>query len=593
MAATLSGTYTSAPDTPSPVFPDRLIRPLPKRPIRSRLSHEAAESILYPPAPPATQVFYGSYSGNGDVVNDAKVYVQQTNYGHEQSPEGDHHHPYDDGVDSGDEDGPVVVRRSGGFHRSSLSPTGENRQKYAKHLEDTPTKTSSSGPDGYDAFENTNNKKKRKIPTSGNPGNHSNLSADMMTLGISSNGGSTASLDDGSGTGSYYGTGNPASPAGNGISGPGRGRYGRNVSRTVSGRTPLATHNPNAWLGGRSGTGRKEVTTPLGQESIVQGEYPNHSDQGIISAAIANAAALSSSAPQGQDNTSLLDQTRKPSPTKTQFTFTCESDSSKGMAWQTQNSYSIQQQHRASSQPLSAMAPGQRGFSTQGTQTSPNMASQTNHQGQAQTQHASQSAGQNAIPGKKSRRSPSSIYALAARQRRLQQQYANLHHPPNIDEIWICEFCEYESIFGRPPEALIRQYEIKDRKERRRLAEKRRLLEKAKMKGRKGKKATKNAAKAAAAHAQQSVAAHQQGYDRQHHPGGDHDPTGQGGGYDDNYIGDEYEDEVSAQHAHAAPSVPPPSAAKQAVPASNQPKAAAGSTTSGKGVAGGGTVHTG
>ena len=61
--------------------------------------------------------------------------------------------------------------------------------------------------------------------------------------------------------------------------------------------------------------------------------------------------------------------------------------------------------------------------------------------------------------------------------------------------MWICEFCEYESIFGSPPEALIRQYEIKDRRERKRLAEKRRLLEKAKLKGRKGKKGNKNATK--------------------------------------------------------------------------------------------------
>ncbi|OJD14350.1 hypothetical protein AJ78_05285 [Emergomyces pasteurianus Ep9510] len=581
----LGGTYTSAPDTPSPVFPDRLIRPLPKRPIRSRLSPEAAESILYPPAPPATQVFYGSYPGNGEVVNDAKVYVQQTNYRHDQSSEGDHRHPYDDGVDSGDEGGSVVVRRNGGFHRASLSPRGETRQKYVKHLEDTPTKMSLSGPDGYDAFENTNNKKKRKIPTSGNPGNHSNISADVAPMGITTNGGNSSSADDESGTGSYYGNGNPASPAGNGISGPGRGRYGRNAGRTVSGRTPLAAHNPNAWLGGRSGTGRKEVATSIGQESI--GEFTHHSDQGIISAAIANAAALSSSAPRGQDNTSLLDQTRKPSPTKTQFTFTCESDSSKGMAWQAQHSYSIQQQHRVGNQPLSAMAPGQRGFSTQGTQTSPNMASQANHQGQAQGQHPSQ-GGQNATSGKKTRRSANSIYALAARQRRLQQQYANLHHPPNIDEIWICEFCEYESIFGRPPEALIRQYEIKDRKERRRLAEKRRLLEKAKMKGRKGKKATKNAAKAAAA--QQS--AHQQGYDRQHHPpNGDHDPAGQGGLGDD-YLGDEYEDPVSAQTAHPSPPVPQSGVVKQAIPPSNHPKAGTGGTPT-KGVAGGGTGRAG
>ena len=84
---------------------------------------------------------------------------------------------------------------------------------------------------------------------------------------------------------------------------------------------------------------------------------------------------------------------------------------------------------------------------------------------------------------------------MAARERRLQQEYTNYHHPPKDEDIWICEFCEYESIFGVAPEALVRQYEIKDRRDRKRLAEKRRLLEKAKMKGRKGKKGTKNAAK--------------------------------------------------------------------------------------------------
>lgn len=104
------------------------------------------------------------------------------------------------------------------------------------------------------------------------------------------------------------------------------------------------------------------------------------------------------------------------------------------------------------------------------------------------------------------------MYALAARQRKLQQEYNNLQHPPAPEDVWICEFCEYESIFGQPPYALIRQYEIKDRKERRRLAEKRRLLEKAKLKGRKGKKQTKNAAKAAN-HSAGNV--NQQNYDNQ------------------------------------------------------------------------------
>jgi len=92
---------------------------------------------------------------------------------------------------------------------------------------------------------------------------------------------------------------------------------------------------------------------------------------------------------------------------------------------------------------------------------------------------------------RKPRRSAAKLYAYAARKRRIEQEYQNLHNPPN--PVWICEFCEYEDIFGSPPEALIRQYEIKDRKDRKRAAEKRRLLEKARMKGRKGKKVSKKA----------------------------------------------------------------------------------------------------
>lgn len=73
----------------------------------------------------------------------------------------------------------------------------------------------------------------------------------------------------------------------------------------------------------------------------------------------------------------------------------------------------------------------------------------------------------------------------------LSQRYTNFHHRPTKDSMWICEFCEYESIYGEPPRALIRQYEIKDRAERKKLAEKRRLLEKAKAKSRKGRKGKK------------------------------------------------------------------------------------------------------
>ncbi|GAD97666.1 hypothetical protein NFIA_078450 [Paecilomyces variotii No. 5] len=555
MAATLSGTYNSAPDTPSPVYPDRLIRPLPKRPLRSRLSPEAAESILYPPAPPVTQLFYGAYTENGDVVNDAKVYVQQNveNYGQECSTDGDHHHPYENGVDcvSDDEDGPVMVRRSAGFRGASLSPSAAaaSRQAYPGNADSSQTKPS-SGPDGYDAFENTNNKKKRKIPTSGNLGSHhSTLSADLANMGISSSASSAASA---------LGFLDPEEVALDAVL----------LAAAVAGFPSLSTPKT---LGQEGEQQHWSLARASGCSlTTLVGDTGSKTDQGIISAAIANAAALSSS-PKGQENVSLLDQqTKKTTPTKTQFTFTCESDSSKGMALQT-NPFPLPQHPRSPNAAISNSTQNPHGgVAIQGTQTSPNMATQTNHA--ATQQQQAQGSQSNAQP-KKTRRSPSSIYALAARQRKIQQQYANLHHPPNPEDIWICEFCEYEAIFGHPPEALIRQYEIKDRKERKRLAEKRRLLEKAKMKGRKGKKATKNAAKNAAA-------THPQGYDR--HP---EDPAAvdSHGSHGDDYLDHEYDEEP-------IPIPPPPHQApvKHPVPNGNTVNEGTISADT-RGVAGGGT----
>ncbi|KAL2801153.1 hypothetical protein BJX66DRAFT_2899 [Aspergillus keveii] len=549
MTATLNGMFNSAPDTPSPVYPDRLIRPLPKRPLRSRLSSEAADSILYPPAPPATQLFYGALS-NGDVANESKVYVQQGD-GRDQSPDRDHHIPYENGVDldSGDEDGPVVVRRSAGFRGSSLSPTpsGVQHQPLTSNGKGQPTKSSPTGPDGYDAFENTNNKKKRKIPTPGNLGSHhSSLSPEFATMGLANSAQNpSVSPGDGGHVSTFYGTGSPASPVGNGISGSGRGRLGRQGRRS-------SVHGHGTWSQGR---------TPGRRDGPLSSPGPNAGDSarnpGIISAAIANAAAsaFSSSPYRGLAQGSMLGQ--QSTPTRTQFTFTCESDSSKGMAMHAQTSYP----HHRSPVTQPATGPNSR-FSTQGTQTSPAVPSQANaNSQQQQPQHAAGSV-QPANVERKKKRSPGSIYALAARQRKIQQQYANLHHPPTLEDIWICEFCEYESIFGRPPEALIRQYEIKDRKERKRLAEKKRLLEKAKMKGRKHKKAPKNASKHANAH----HASYDQGYDR---ASADHSSLGGGGPHDDESLGPEYDDEAPAAAPPTAPAgtfkppLPPGSAAKK------------------------------
>ena len=56
-------TSTMSADTTSSLFPDRPIRPLPKRRLRERLSPQVADSIQYPPAPQAlTPLFSYPYT---------------------------------------------------------------------------------------------------------------------------------------------------------------------------------------------------------------------------------------------------------------------------------------------------------------------------------------------------------------------------------------------------------------------------------------------------------------------------------------------------------------------------------------------------
>lgn len=154
-------------------------------------------------------------------------------------------------------------------------------------------------------------------------------------------------------------------------------------------------------------------------------------------------------------------------------------------------------------------------------------------------------------PKPKQRRRASKEYALAARQRKLQQEYTNYHHRPTGDNLWICEFCEYEDIFGVPPYALIRSYEIKDRTERKKAAEKRRLLEKAKMKNRKGKKGAKGGKNNNASAAPAAPNDGNGTYDpNQPPPEGDEY-------YDDDEYGDDYEP-VGPDDQYPADYYPPP-----------------------------------
>jgi hypothetical protein len=157
---------------------------------------------------------------------------------------------------------------------------------------------------------------------------------------------------------------------------------------------------------------------------------------------------------------------------------------------------------------------------------------------------------QAAAPPKPPRRSAEERYLAAARARRHETQLYNKRHPPKPEDVWICHFCEYEAIFGTPPKALVRQYEIKERKQRRLEAQRRAQWERMK----KGKHKSKKNSKLPAKH---TGAAHDA-----HHPAdgrgapGDHYDHGADGEayYEDEY----YEDEEYDPDDPGDPGVPVP-----------------------------------
>ncbi|KAL8785970.1 MAG: hypothetical protein Q9213_003046 [Squamulea squamosa] len=487
-------------ETSSPIYQDRPIHPLPKRRLRSRIPSETAESILYSStSTPSKPLFSIPFNEPGASVDGSPAEPLRDGLFSPTSPgqsfdQGKNGYQFRGSDPDSDEDNSYgLTRRYQPEPNGSLSQGSTNSDprkgpiKHPKVLMPMSISSSQDSVDGYDSFENTNNKKKRKIPTSGGlGGHHSSLSTEMAHMGINSNRDFDLSqLEIDGGVGHYYGTGSsavPASSPGTGISGAGRGRYGRTAPRISNGRSPLgvSTNGSNALHAGRQLLQKQDLTS-VGQTSVK-----------------ANAASLPSTSSQGQEHVSLLKQqaAKRPASSKTQFTFTCDSDSAKSMAWQEQSAASsINTSYNTIPAPrLPPTLADQQGrdCATQGTQTSPHLTNGPNGNPLPPQVPTAQEGQQQP---KKPRRSLAKQLAISARQRRLQQDYDNYHHPPAPEDTWICEFCEYEMIFGQPPEALIRQYEIKDRQERRRLAEKRRLLEKAKMKGRKAKKGNKNAAK--------------------------------------------------------------------------------------------------
>ncbi|CAZ79492.1 unnamed protein product [Tuber melanosporum] len=391
-------------DTSYSLVHGRPIRPLPKRRLRSRLSDDANAALFGPPQQPTTPLFYFPYNNYaGDqAIGGASV---SAGFGLGQHSAGDNL------LDSSDEEDNSNASVSRGVG-SGVSGASEN----------TPGQ-----PDSYEWSENTNNKKKRKIPTPANPGG--------------SSGG-----NGGGGGGSHSSPGfSPASTP------TPRNRWKPSGS---SQRSPLSTISTGS-QGSLRRAGRRYPSSPS-VETFTQ-RLPDRRPSSVdpvtpLKGSRRNAGAAAGVGP----------------PKQTQFTFVCESPVSASLAFSSTGNKST-----------NANTPGDssgypKSMHTVGTQTSPSI-SDTNANYPPAPQQVKKKSGKTR-PAATSRQD----YALLRRRRQEALGGGNSN-----GEIWICEFCEYESIFGEAPEALMRQYEIKDRKERRKLAEKRRLLEKAKQKGKK------------------------------------------------------------------------------------------------------------
>lgn len=394
----------------------RPIRPLPKRRLRSRLSEDANAALFGPPQQTTTPLFYFPYNS---YAGDSALGGTRTSVGFGTG----HHHVGDNLQDSSDEEDNSNASVSRGVG-NDVSSTAEGAAGQA---------------DSYEWSENTNNKKKRKIPTPANPG------------------GNTGGNGTGGGGGSQPSPGFSPTSA----STP-RNRWKSNGSTQ---RSPLSTISSTNHASLRRNCRRypSSPSTDSFAKRFTNGKTSG--DEPITPLKIKHHEDGEDEGDDGDGDLSGL-----PPPKQTQFTFVCESPVSASLAFSTPTSHNL----ASSVRDMPGDGTGyQKAMHTVGTQTSPSMSN-----------NAAYPSAPQQTKKKSSNRSTNSRRDYALQQQRRRRQEA-MGGGNNNGEIWICEFCEYESIFGEAPEALMRQYEIKDRKERRRLAEKRRLLEKAKQKGKK------------------------------------------------------------------------------------------------------------
>lgn len=252
-----------SPDTVSSLFPDRPIRPLPKRRLRERLSPDVADAIKYPPSTQhSVPLFhYPPYTLKDESGHTRIESISPTDQPRRIEPPRNYT-PRRNGVAVGSGEEPDSPLRTTLVTRASpeILNRAVNRPPRPEHPRSVipqPPPSAASSVDGYDSFENTNNKKKRKIPSAGDSAlfNPNGLSTDMNSHTVSNQASSPVSEWNGDRYGNVGGYSAPGSFSSNsqGISGSGRGRLGR----SRNGRSPLGTLSDgnNAWAGRSSKAG--------------------------------------------------------------------------------------------------------------------------------------------------------------------------------------------------------------------------------------------------------------------------------------------------------------------------------------------------
>lgn len=228
------------------VLPERPIRPLPKRKLRERLSSGAVQTTEHSTATVNTipLFYYPTHNAGGPLYDLQKANREHHKHSNETSENQGLPHSYKhDPLPMAS----TALTASTIENQLQTTPPDDTKNHKSSDKEVTVGRTASaaSSIDGYDLLENTNNKKKRKIPSASDTTSQGSFvvstgSVEMLELGsgIIAGNQATACAFDVSGSLSMHS---------DGISGSGRGRLGR----TLHTRSPLRTLSDgnNSWPG--------------------------------------------------------------------------------------------------------------------------------------------------------------------------------------------------------------------------------------------------------------------------------------------------------------------------------------------------------